>query len=455
MATHTSTHAAVSSQTLPNNLGNVINIPAPVLYTVTYKFSITTSSNVAMPYAVEINGVVHSSYKSKPGRVVCNGVAEIKAKAPAGAKVALYLKSDAHPDYRKTPVYAVTVGSKNIEVRVHEKTGRHPDDTDTPVLQSPQGGPSTLDVYKAVLTGNIWMQISHAYIVSEIPALLPAGTRPEVAAAVRSIYAPLMNATLQIHVPASGTNAAAILRVQFMDSNNPRENIGNYDLLRDGLPRVHPAGYAALFTAAIDNGITSLRVTSCWRPMLGSIAHRAGLGLDVDYVGQVRMNRQELRAQAASGAGNRNDNDNDNVTAAEVSAFKNLEQAIVDRKRAANELEAAQKALKSAEKSGQGVAEAQQRVKDATDAAGIAQRKVRTAQETWDTERKKGEPSAVRQFRLSLLQCSCVGQLFDPWYIYKNARGEGEANMQTGPTTSLERLHAHHLHVTVHEPKIL
>jgi hypothetical protein len=54
-----------------------------------------------------------------------------------------------------------------------------------------------------------------------------------------------------------------------------------------------------------------------------------------------------------------------------------------------------------------------------------------------------------------LLQCSCVGQLFDPWYIYKNARGEGEANMQTGASTSLERLHAHHLHVTVHEPKIL
>jgi hypothetical protein len=297
------------------------------------------------------------------------------------------------------------------------------------------------------------MRISHAYMVSEVAALLPAGTRPEVAAAVRSIYAPLMNATLQIHVPASGTNAAASLRVQFMDSNNPRENIGNYDLLRDGLTRVHPAGYAALFTAAIDNGITILRVTSCWRPMLGSIAHRAGLGLDVDYVGQVRMNRQELRAQAASGAGNRNDNDN--VTDAEVSAFKNLEQALMDGKRAENELKAAQAALKAAEKSGQGIAEVAQRAENAKDAERIAQGKERAARNSWNAERKKGEPSAVRQFRLSLLQCSCVRELFDPWYIYKNARGEGEANMQTGPTTSLERLHAHHLHVTVHEPKIL
>lgn len=453
MATHTSIQAAVSSQTLPNNLGNVTNVPVPLLYSVTYKFSITTSRDVAMPYAVEINGVVHSSYKSKPGRVVCNGVAEIKAKAPAGAKVALYLNSDAHPDYRKNPVYAVIVGSKNIEVRVHEKTGRHPDDTDTPVLQSIQGGPSTLDVYKAVLTGNIWMRISHAYMASEVAALLPAGTRPEVAAAVRSIYTPLTNSALQIHVPASGTNAAASLRVQFMDSNNPRENIGNYDLLCDGLPRVHPAGYAALFTAAIDNGITSLRVTSCWRPMLGSIAHRAGLGLDVDYVGQVRMNRQELRAQAASGAGNRNDNDN--VTDAEVSAFNNLEQALMDGKRAENELKAAQATLKSAEKSGQGVAQAQQRIETAERVADDANKKERSARNSWDAERKKGEPSAVRQFRLSLLQCSCVGQLFDPWYIYKNARSEGEPNMQTGASTSLERLHAHHLHVTVHEPKIL
>ncbi len=187
--------------------------------------------------------------------------------------------------------------------------------------------------------------------------------------------------------------------------------------------------------------------------MLGSIAHRAGLGLDVNYVGDVRMNRQELRTQAASGVGNRNDNDN--VTDAEVSAFKKYEQSIVDEKRTQNEAAAASAAVTKARNSGQGLLEAQQKAKDAEDAVKAAQEKERVALRSWNAERDSGEPSAVKNFRISLLKCSCVGQLFDPWYIYTNAQGTGTPNLQKGAPTSLERLHAHHLHVTVHEPKIL
>lgn len=450
-AMNQSTPAAVG-QTKPDNLGKVTDVPVPTAYTVTYVFNVTSTASLKLPFAVALNGVVSSVYKIKPGVVIADGVKKLEVKAFAGDKVALYLNSDAHPSYRKKPVYEVTVGQKNVLVKVKEKAGKHTD-TDTPVLQAAAPDKAKIDTYDAVLTGDIWMKISHAYATTEVDSLLPTATSAEVAAAVSSIYGPLTTAQLQINVPASATRLAFTLRIKFEDSDNPKNNISQYQLLRDGLPRVHPAGYAALVNAAIENGIASIAVTSCWRPMLGSIAHRAGLGLDVNYVGDVRMNRQELRTQAASGIGNRNDNDN--VTDAEVKAFKEFEQSMVDEKRAQNDATAANAAVSKARNSGKGLAEAQQKSKDADDSVKAAQEKRISARDTWNAERISGEPSAVKNFRISLLNCSCVGQLFDPWYIYTNAHGTGTPNMQRGASISLERLHAHHLHVTVHEPKIL
>lgn len=443
---------AAVGQTKPDSLGKVTDVPVPMSYTVTYVFHVTTTTNLSLPFAVAINGVASGPYKAKPGRVTANGVNKLSIKAFAGDKVVLYLNSDAHPSYRKKPVYEVTVAQRNVLVKVKEKTGRHTD-TDTPVLQAAASDNINTDTYEAVLTGDIWMKVSHAYATSEVAELLPTGTSAEVAAAVTSIYGPLSSAQLQIAAPATATRAASTLSVKFLDSDNPNQNISQYKLLQDGLPRVHPAGYAALFSAAIENGISKIQLTSCWRPMLGSIAHRAGLGLDVDYVGDARMNRQELRAQAGSGVGNHNDKDN--VTDAEVTAFKEFEQAILDEKRAQNELAAASALVTKARNSGQGLAEAQQKAKDAKKAADDAEEKRSSSEKSWNSERDNGEPSSVKNYRISLLKCSCVSQLFDPWYIYTNARGTGAPNMQKGASTSLERLHAHHLHVTVHEPKIL
>lgn len=72
----------------------------------------------------------------------------------------------------------------------------------------------------------------------------------------------------------------------------------------------------------------------------------------------------------------------------------------------------------------------------------------------WNAERDANEPAKVKLFRASLLHCTCVVQLFDPWYMDANTKAgqNPEPNMQK---TSNETLHAHHLHVTVFEPKIL
>jgi hypothetical protein len=36
--------------------------------------------------------------------------------------------------------------------------------------------------------------------------------------------------------------------------------------------------HAPVMNAALDNGVGSVKMSSCWRPMFGSIAHRLGLG---------------------------------------------------------------------------------------------------------------------------------------------------------------------------------
>ena len=85
---------------------------------------------------------------------------------------------------------------------------------------------------------------------------------------------------------------------KMMSSHDPAVAGRNGSLLKDVLPRTHPHAFAALMTEAYAAGVNDISVTSCWRPMLGSIVHRAGLGSDVvaiAYVHQaVKLNRVGL-----------------------------------------------------------------------------------------------------------------------------------------------------------------
>jgi ubiquitin len=454
---------AATSQTKANNAGGVTTVSVTPKRKITYVFNATSSANLSIPFALAIDGSVLAAYADKPKRVLGAG-GKIEVMVDQGQKVSLFLNSDAHPDYRKSAVYAVIAGERNAVVRITEKSGKHPD-ADTPVKQSDKDpkveAAKAEDTYAALLTGDIWMKVSHKYASSEVDALVPAETTAEVTAAVKSIYDGLGAATLKIAVAAKVGQPARALDVKFEDSANPKSNIVSYSLLTDGLTRVHPAGYAALFNSALDNSITSLNVTSCWRPMLGSIAHRAGLGLDVNFVGGTRMNRQELRnafdgkKPARKGDGN----DTDNVSDAEVTTFGAYEDSIVAGKRIRTEQTAAKQALDAAKKTNNAakVTAAQVRSDTATQAAKDASDDELQARDAWNKARNVAEPADARLFRASLLKCICVRQLFDPWFMDENTQDATAPapNMQRGSSTSNERLHSHHLHVTVHEPKIL
>lgn len=454
---------AASSQTKPNNQAGSTPVPVVPPRKVTYVFSATSSSNLKIPYAVAVDGQVLPAYAQRPARVSgANGAVVITVKQ--GQTVSLYLNSDAHPEFRSAPVYRVTAGARDVMVRITEKSGKH-NDSDTPVQQvdadPKKEAAKAADTFAAPLTGDIWMKVSHKYTEAEAASRLPAGTSAAVQETVKSIYRGLSSATLQATEPATAGKPTRTVKITFTDSENPKKNISSYALLTDGLPRVHPAGFAALFTAALDNGIAALTVSSCWRPMLGSIAHRAGLGLDVSYVGSTHINRQELRrafeGKKASKKGN--GNDADNVSDAEVEKFGEYEAAIVEAKTAKVDLRKAEQALKAAEKTKDvaKITAAKTKIAEAERTSNAATKAEDDALKAWNDERDAAEPSDARLFRTSLLKCSCVRQLFDPWVMDDNAldRSAPVPNMQRGNSTSNERLHAHHLHITVHEPKIL
>ncbi|MDO9235434.1 MAG: hypothetical protein Q7U28_05285 [Aquabacterium sp.] len=433
---------------------SVVDAPCKKACKVTYRF--VFRSKLSMPYAVAVNGKVLPAFKDRPKRTD----SKIPLIVDAGQTVELYLNSDAHPAYRQHPVYKVTVCDDDVEVVITEVAGKLTC-TDAPESGNPSKDEATgrtVQHMTAKLTGDIWMKVSHKYTPDEVDARMPTGTSEEVKSAVKKIYKGLSSATLTIDRPAQGEKPARTLTVKFADSSNPKENITSYSLLSDGLPRVHPGGYAALINAALQAEVQSVSVSSCWRPMLGSIAHRAGLGLDVSVVDGTTMNRQELRRSinASKTSPHGNGNDKDNVTEAEVKAFGGYEQALVDTKRAKAEKEAADQALAAAKKSGSAEAtqRAVERQRNAVEALRNANMVDREKLDAWNAERALGEPNHVRQYRVALLRCACVRQLFDPWFMNANVKDAtaSEPNMQK---TGNETLHAHHLHITVDDPKIL
>lgn len=233
--------------------------------------------NVA--YAVAVDGTVLPEYNQAVKKFSMDGADPIRVSVEPGKKVSLYLNSDAVPGRRNNPVYEVTVNAKNVEVRVQEKLGKHAD-KDTPKLASSD---KNTERYTAPLTGDIWMKISHKFTAAEVDALVPAGTKAEVTAAVKTIYAGLAAQTMTM------TSGSLTTTLTFAGNENGQRHINSFSLTADGLPRVHPACFAAILMAAIDANVSNILMKSNWRPCLGSIAHRCGLGADVNEVDGTEM----------------------------------------------------------------------------------------------------------------------------------------------------------------------
>jgi hypothetical protein len=422
---------------------------------VSYKFDTrATSAALVVPYVVSIDGQVLPEYADKPGAL--RGQRTIDLLVNPGSKVALFLNSDVHPSHRSNPVYALEVGRDDVRVNIVEKKGRIGHELATlraPVCRPGATPGKRLQVYDAALTGDIWMQISHLYTSAEADALLPADTAPAIRATVRSIYAGLARPEVSVKFAASDTGPALTLRVVFRDEmqGNVLENTTHCPWLTGILPRTHPCAFAALLTEAHAAGVTSVAVTSGWRPSLGSIAHGAGLGLDITYLeggGQtVFLNRASLTNGSAAGNGN--------VSAREKVLWREHQDAKAERATRERERGEMRDRLARNRESGN-PAQLVSELADANVRLVAARDRENIAREEWDRERNLHEPVLICKLRDRLVRNASVKQLFDPWYMDADTTDQiapvANEQRRTNPN---ERLHNNHLHITVREPKIL
>ncbi len=353
--------------------------------TVTYLINTKASkAGINLSYAIAVDDVVQDAYANSIGSMKTDG-GSIKVTVDPGKKVSLFLNSDAVPGRRKNAVYAVTPNNKNVQVTITEKKGKH-SDADTPVLA---GSDKVLERYTAPLTGDIWMKITHKFTAAEVDKAVPAGTSAEILAALKSIYGglPTTQLTLTIASPALTTVFS------FEGNENAKTNITKFSVTADGLPRVHPACFAAVLKAAVVANVSTVSMSSNWRPCLGSIAHRSGLGLDVTNVGGTQMKK--------------------------AAGFNTTEISLLN----------AYKAAKAGP------------AKDA-------------AKKKWETERDKNQPTHVQSFRASLQQNPGIKQVFDPWEMDSNTRDDVAAT-HNRQNDGNEQLHAHHLHVTARDGHLI
>lgn len=439
--------------------GSIIDVQIRPKRKVSYLFNTAASGKkeLTLPFVVAVNDEPLKDFDSKPRLLKCNG-GKIEVMVNAGSKVSLFLNSDAHPAYRNNPVYAITPNDHDVVVAVTEKKGKHAD-TDTPVFShTVEDSGKLIDHYTTHLTGDIWMKISHRYTTDEASALIPVDTDPAIRNAVLSIYQGLASKQVIVNVPARAATKDAeslpALRItaSFIngDRDNANSNIAKFSYLSDGAPRVHPLCYVALLNAAAESGVSRLHINSGWRPLLGSIVHRAGLGLDVDYVEdkdkKVHLNREELTEKNGRQLGN--------VSDEEKRLFNQYTRATAELETRKAELKAAETAYNKGKTDPDKVVILTIAKNVAKDRLDHAQKKERATKKAWNIELNNNEPQAIQALRNRLSRCSCVSQVFDPWYMDHDTH-DPILPVPNGQRTDNEKLHDNHLHITIDEPLLL
>jgi hypothetical protein len=387
--------------TTPTNekLNSCVDCKTVKKITVTYVIKPTgtkkSKSLAGLPYAVAVNDVCLPDYKSKPGKAAAPTPTISVKNVEVGQTVCLYLGSDAKTTYRTVPLYKVTAGENDIKVTIQEKHGLHAKDVDTPVLKKSDKG---VDAYDAPLTGDIWMKFSHKFTSAEVDGLMPASISETAKAAIKKIYDNGFDAGTETNLTIAFDHS---LKITWQLANNIKENISKYDERKDIHTRVNPRTYAALIQAAELAKLDNIILSSGWRPILGSVLHRIGIGLDVAVITKDKKSTTVNRKSAAQ----------NEITKAKIELKK------------ANE-----EKPKNLEK----IAAAKLKLADLQKAYPEKIKK-----EAEDTD-----PSDFAAYRKDI-----VKQIFDPWKMDSDATDKKEATPNVLATGN-EVLHGTHLHIT-------
>lgn len=395
-----------------------------------------SEKKLTIPVVAALNGRIKPENAKKTDTAVSNVPFDVWAEP--GQKVSLFLNSDAVVGRRKNAVFEVTPTRRNITVTILEKRGKL-GELDTPKLVATKTDDkgAEYDEYEAILSGDTWKKVSHKYNAAEAETLIPKATPVAIRSAVLSLYNGGCKGSLS--VPATGKFAA--LTVTFDGNDNARDNLTEFDLHADGLTRVHPQAWIAVIEAAQQAGVSKLKTTSAWRPMLGAIVHRSGMGLDVGYLDGTHLRRKGLLAKDKV------------LDPAVTSKERDLFAAKEVAEKEAAVAKAKFTALENELKKGRGdapvlEAKLKRELKEADSVNKGASTRAREAAKAWNDERDAHEPNVVKSFRSHLLHCECVVQVFDPWFMDGNTKDDlaPQPNQQKSGN---DLLHATHLHVTV------
>lgn len=353
----------------------------------------------------------------------------VLSNLPAGITVGICIGVDSKSRFRRYPLWSITIGDNDAVLDIFETYGRNAsNDKATSQLTHTQGTASrncTTDYYSGRLTGNIWLRSTHPFTPADVDALTLDQVTPAMKTALKKIYAgglDLQGSNFALDIPhdESGLNTVRFYW-QAGDNANCRDNISGVDLRADVPVRVHPAAYAAAARAAFEAKVKQIDLSSSWRPMLGSMGHRNGLALDMNWLrgAQVlHLNRDGLtRGQQK-----------DTISQEEQDAYKEMEEA--------------EKELAIARRSG-----SQTQIESAIEAEVAAKRQ-------WARAVEKNQPTMLNSFRNALLEAKpLVSQVLDPWYMERNSR-DSQPPIPNQQKDDLEKLHRHHLHITIQDPEL-
>ncbi len=415
-------------------------------------------------------------------------VMPLPGRIAPGTTVGVCISVDAKQSYRRLPLWQVTAGDHDIVVDVFETYGKHALDDHATLAETVNEGseqaPKLVDYYKAQLSGDIWMRSTHPFKESDVEALPTDAATPAVRQALAKIYRnefTSVGADFAIDVPRQrDANDKAAVRLLWISAENDNcvHNVSALDIRRDIPPRIHPGAYAAVARAAHEAGVDEVRFTSSWRPMLGSMPHRTGQGLDLKWLVEgkkaLMLNRTGLSSLSVTDKNKDGKVDDPrghgNITVQEQQAFNDWRSAQRKTRDATSALTAAKakldektKALASAKKAKNTdqTAEAEHALQTATkerdeaaDALADAQADEVKCKKKWTDELAANEPGVVGNYRRYLMREQIVTQVIDPWYLEMDARRNAALVPNEQLKDGTQDIHATHMHISIADPEL-
>ena len=414
------------------------HLPAQVAVT----YEIHFDQKLRLPYAFYWNGVKQPENKVlKPKQATA--ILTIQALVKEGDKIGLYLGSDASPEFRQELLYPLTVGNKDIKAII--KTKKDPQDDVAelkPVALTDADKNSTESRYEGWLTGDIWMRFSHRYSAKEATAhLLNAGEKDTgIAKAIADLYGGSVNTKTGYSVQFDNKNNCQIIFQTGSDANCRANIKKGYDFAREGLPRVHPRTWIAFFQAAKNCSISSMEITSGWRPMFGSATHRIGLGLDIKSL---------KRSNGTTAVFDKKNNylwQSEEEKSAHTTWIES-EQKLAGATRDYADTEAQVKQAKGEDE----IRNAKMRREEARKSLNRANEVRNEAKKDFNEKHKS---STSGDFEQVLMNNPLIKQLFDPLIMDTNTLDQQEAEANRNRSGD-EKGHQNHLHITANDHYLL